>query len=126
MERISGKKNEFISLLKMTAPGTALREGLDNVLRDGDQIYFADDVDSIVSKCEELLKQDPITLYAKAARAAKEIVERHTQYHRMKFKLDTVRRYRANGNQLDVRFPFFLPEVDLNDEIKYAVRSTVE
>ena len=33
MERISGKKNEFINLLKMTAPGTPLREGLDNVLR---------------------------------------------------------------------------------------------
>ncbi len=95
---------------------------LDKVLRDGDQVYFADNVEGIVAKCEELLKQDPVTLYAKAARAAKEIVERHTQYHRMKFKLDTVRRYRANGNRLDVDFPFFLPEVNLEEEMKYAVR----
>lgn len=32
MERISGKKSELINLLKKTAPGTPLREGLDNVL----------------------------------------------------------------------------------------------
>lgn len=95
---------------------------LDKVLRDGDQVYFADNVEGIVAKCEELLKQDPVTLYAKAARAAKEIVERHTQYHRMKFKLNTVSRYRANGNRLDVDFPFFLPEVNLEEEMKYAVR----
>ena len=45
MERISGKKNEFINLLKMTAPGTALREGLDNVLRakTGGLIVLTDD-----------------------------------------------------------------------------------
>ena len=45
MERISGKKNELISLLKMTAPGTPLREGLDNVLRakTGVLIVLTDD-----------------------------------------------------------------------------------
>ena len=45
MERISGKKNEFINLLKMTAPGTPLREGLDNVLRakTGGLIVLTDD-----------------------------------------------------------------------------------
>lgn len=96
---------------------------LDKVLRDGDQVYFADNVDGVIAKCEELLQQDPVELYAKAARAAKEIVERHTQYHRMKFKLDTVRRYRENGNRLDVVFPFFLPEVDLQEEMKYAART---
>lgn len=95
---------------------------LDRVLRDGDQIYFADDIDDIITKCEELLKQDPVELYAKAARAAKEVVERHTQYHRMKFKLDTVKRFIDNDKKLDVKFPFFLPEVDLNEEMKYAVR----
>ena len=95
---------------------------LDRVLRDGDQIYFADDIDGVIAKCEELLKQDPVELYAKAARAAKEVVERHTQYHRMKFKLDTVKRFIDNDKKLDVKFPFFLPEVDLNEEMKYAVR----
>ena len=33
MERISGKKKELLNLLKKIAPGTPLREGLDNVLR---------------------------------------------------------------------------------------------
>lgn len=95
---------------------------LDKVLREGDQIYFADDIDGVIAKCEELLKQDPVELYAKAARAAKEVVERHTQYQRMKFKLDTVKRFIDNDKKLDVKFPFFLPEVDLNEEMKYAVR----
>lgn len=45
MERISGKKNELINLLKKTAPGTPLREGLDNVLRakTGGLIVLTDD-----------------------------------------------------------------------------------
>ncbi len=45
MERISGKKNELLNLLKMTAPGTPLREGLDNVLRakTGGLIVLTDD-----------------------------------------------------------------------------------
>ncbi len=45
MERITGKKNEFMNLLKMTAPGTLLREGLDNVLRakTGGLIVLTDD-----------------------------------------------------------------------------------
>lgn len=45
MERIAGKKSELISLLKKTAPGTPLREGLDNVLRakTGGLIVLTDD-----------------------------------------------------------------------------------
>jgi len=45
MERISGKKGELITLLKKTAPGTPLREGMDNVLRakTGGLIVLTDD-----------------------------------------------------------------------------------
>jgi diadenylate cyclase len=45
MERIAGKKSELLSLLKITAPGTPLREGLDNVLRakTGGLIVLTDD-----------------------------------------------------------------------------------
>ena len=45
MERLGGKKNELINLLKKTAPGTPLREGLDNVLRakTGGLIVLTDD-----------------------------------------------------------------------------------
>ena len=95
---------------------------LDKILRDGDQIYFADDIPSVIAKVEELLQKDPVELYAKAAKAATEISKKHTQYNRMKFKLETVKRFVANGGKLDVEFSFFLPEVDLNDEMKYAVR----
>ena len=45
MERVGGKKTELINLLKRTAPGTPLREGLDNVLRakTGGLIVLTDD-----------------------------------------------------------------------------------
>lgn len=96
---------------------------LDKVLRDGDQVYFVDDISGVIAKCEELLKQDPKELYARAARAAADVAARHTQYHRMKFKIETAIRYRENGGILDVKFPFFLPEVDLEEEKKYAIRA---
>ena len=95
---------------------------LDKVLRNEDHCYFENSIEEIINRCEQLLKEDPKTLYSKAAKAAKYIEEKHTQYHRIKFKIDTVKRYIANNNKLDVQFPFFLPEVDLDEEIKYATR----
>lgn len=95
---------------------------LDKIVRDGDQVYFADSVKDIVAKCEWLLHQDSTELYYKSSQAAKEIEKRHTQYHRMKFKLDTVKRYLANGRKLSVEFPFFLPEVDVAQELPFATR----
>jgi hypothetical protein len=59
-------------------------------------------------------------LYNKAASASKYIEDKHTQYHRMKFKIETVKKYIANGRILDVKFPFFLPEVNLSEENKFA------
>jgi hypothetical protein len=44
----------------------------------------------------------------------------------MKFKIDTVKKYIANNNTLDVKFPFFLPEVDIENEMKYAIRTRKE
>lgn len=96
---------------------------LDKIFRDNEHVYFADDIDGVIDTCERLLKTDPEELYKKAARAAEYITERHTQYHRIKFKLDTAKRYLDNNRKLDVRFPFFLDEVDLKKEKKYAVRS---
>ena len=95
---------------------------LDKILRNNDQCYFADDVDEVIHRCEELLKTDPEKLYLKAANAAKYIEEKHTQYHRMKFEIDTIQRYIKNNNKLNVSFPFFLPEVNLQDEISYAIK----
>jgi spore maturation protein CgeB len=96
---------------------------LDKVLRNGDHVYFADDIDQVIDTCERLLKMAPEALYAKAAKAARYVAERHTQYHRMLFKINTIKRYLANGRKLDVEFPFFLDEVDLNLERLYAVRT---
>lgn len=95
---------------------------LDNVLRNEDHCYFASNIDELIHKCEELLASDPQLLYQKSAQAAKYIEERHTQYHRMKFKIDTVKRYIKNDNKIDVKFPFFLDGIDLSVENKFATR----
>lgn len=96
----------------------------DRVLRPDDHLYFVHDIPQLVKKIDSLLDADPGTLYRKAGDAAKYIEQKHTQYHRMKFKIDTVKRYMENNHQLDVHFPFFLPEVDLNEERRYAIRSS--
>lgn len=96
---------------------------LDRILRDGEHVYFVESSDKVIKKCDELLASDPQELYKKAGHAARFIAERHTQYHRLKFELDTVRRYVANGCKLDVQFPFFLPEVDLLIEKQFSVRA---
>lgn len=95
---------------------------LNRVLRDQDHCYFCGSIDEIIETCDRLLKIEPKELYAKAAKAADYVAEKHTQYHRMRFKLETAMRYRSNGYRLDVSFPFFLPEVNLGNEGKYAIR----
>jgi hypothetical protein len=95
---------------------------LGQILRDGEHVYFVDSVEGILDKCEALLSIDPQKLYQKASVAAHYIAERHTQYNRLKFELTTAYRYRANGNKLDVEFPFFLPEIDVSAEKLHAIR----
>lgn len=83
MERVTGKMSELISLLKKTAPGTPLREGLDNVLRakTGGLIVLTDDpainemvtggfvIDSVYSPASlyELAKMDGAIILNKDA-----------------------------------------------------------
>ena len=93
---------------------------LDRVVRDGDHVYFADSVDDVIANVERLLKEDPDVLYAKSAAAAKEMVEHHTQYHRMKFKLSCALEYMRKGSDFIPPFDFFLPEVDVESEAKFA------
>lgn len=96
---------------------------LGKIFRDKDHIYFARDIKSLIKKVDLLLDSNPDEIYKKASLAAKYIGEKHTQYHRMKFKIDTVKNYIANDFHLiNVYFPFFLPEVDLKEESKYALR----
>lgn len=98
---------------------------LNKILRENEHVYFVDSADQIIPKCDELLSLDPSELYEKAGRAAAYIADRHTQYHRLKFELDTALRFKANGFKLDVEFPFFLPEVDLKEEKIHAIRGEV-
>ena len=94
----------------------------DNILRNNDHFYFSKDIKDVIGRCDELLDAEPNELYQKAAKAAQYIEEKHTHYHRMKFIIDTVKRFVKNNNQLDVHFPFFLPEVNLVEENEYAAR----
>jgi len=93
---------------------------LDKIVRDGDQVYFADGIDGVIANVERLLKEDPIALYNKSAAAAKEMMERHTQYHRMKFKLACALEYMRHGQSFSPPFDFFLPEVDTASESKFS------
>ena len=102
-------------------PTVELRVGrLGNILRDSDQVYFAEDIDDVIDIVERLLKEDPVALYAKAGVAAKEMEARHTQYHRMKFKLSCAKAFMFDGENFSPPFDFFLPEVDVKSEMKYA------
>lgn len=93
---------------------------LDKVLRDGDQVYFADDIPGVIAAVERLLSEDPAVLYAKSAAAAKEMTARHTQYHRMKFKLACARDFMRDREGFSPPFDFFLPETDMVEETKHA------
>lgn len=95
---------------------------LDKILRDKEHLYFAENIKDLMNTIDRLLEAEPTQIYAKAAKAAQYISEKHTQYHRMKFKVDTAKRYIANNHKLDVKFPFFLPEVDLEKEKNFAIR----
>ena len=44
------------------------------------------------------------------------------EFEKFYFKIDTVKRYIKNNNKLDVKFPFFLNEIDLSVEHKFATR----
>ncbi len=90
---------------------------LDKIIRNNDHCYFVNDIDEVIDRCESLLKSDKQILYYKAANAAKYIEEKHTQYHRMKFKIRTILNY---INKKPLNFPYFLPEVNINIERKFA------
>jgi hypothetical protein len=94
-----------------------------NIFRDNDHCYYISDSEQLIEKLEQIFRIKDDELVFRANNAAKYIMENHTQYHRMKFKIDTVKRYIANSYRLDVKFPFFLPEVKINEEIKFAIRN---
>ena len=96
---------------------------LENILRKDDHCYYANDTDEVIEVTEKLLKEDKEKIFNKSMQAAYYIDEKHTQYHRMKFEIETIKKYKKNNYKLSVEFPFFLPEIDLNEEKKFAIRS---
>lgn len=113
----------FIEISSSVPTVELLVPRLDKILRNNDHCYFADDIDEVIAICERLLNNDPEQLYRKAAKAAYYIGENHSDYHRMKFQLETVKNYLQNGKKLIVKYPFFLSEVDLSEEYKFAIRN---
>lgn len=95
---------------------------LDKIFRNNDHCYFVNDVDQVIERCEQLLKVDKEELYGKAASAAKYVGAKHTDFHRMKFMLETTKGYLENGNRLDIVFPYFLPEVNLETEHNHSLK----
>lgn len=93
---------------------------LNKILREDDQVYFADSIDGIIATCERLLKTNPIDLYAKAAKAAEGIATRHTQYNRLKFQLSVAQEFKVHGDKMEIPFDYFLPEVNLEEERGHA------
>lgn len=82
---------------------------LDKVLRNNDHVYFVKNIKELLEKIDDLPNGENRETYHNASIAAKYIEEKHTQYHRMKFKKDTVKRFIDKDHILDVDFPFFLP-----------------
>lgn len=79
-------------------------------------------MEDVIELCVKLLKVEPEEIYEKAAIAARYVEEKHIQYQRMKFQLETAKHYRENKEILDIDFPFFLPEVNIEEEKKFAIR----
>ncbi|GET24471.1 glycosyltransferase [Prolixibacter sp. NT017] len=96
---------------------------LNKIFRDGDHVYFENNFKDLIKRVDLLLDKDPNELYSQAAQAGQYIEEKHTQYHRMRFKIDTAKRYIQNDYKLNVSFPFFLPEVNLAEEYQFAVKT---
>jgi glycosyltransferase involved in cell wall biosynthesis len=100
--------------------------GMERILRDDDHWFLFKNKDELIQKIDAILDEDIVIRSERAKRAAKYIRDKHTQYHRMKFVVQTVMRYRE-AKLKGLRppkpdFDYFLPEVDLKEESKSAVR----
>ncbi|MDT0642306.1 hypothetical protein RM553_05620 [Zunongwangia sp. F363] len=96
-----------------------------NVLRNNDHVYWVDSIGGITDRIDRLLDEDASQLYQKSSLAAQYIEDRHTQYHRMKFKMVVSKHYIEHKN-LKIDFPYFLDEVDIIEEHKFATRLKAE
>lgn len=100
---------------------------LDQILRENKHCYFFDDIGGLLTLCDRLLDSDPKDLYEQANLSARYVEERHTQYQRAKFIVETVKRYHGEKHAKQphrvLQFPFFLDTVDQDEERRFAVRN---
>ena len=99
---------------------------LDTILKPDWHCYYAHDVSSVIAQCDRLLNSDPAGLYKQSAQAAQDISRRHTQYHRMKFLVQTCKKYQNNGGTLSpqsLEFPYFADSVNIENEFPHCFLS---
>ncbi|MDG5814694.1 glycosyltransferase [Chitinispirillales bacterium ANBcel5] len=101
--------------------------GVEKILRNDEHWYLVTE-ENILKKIDELLDTDPEALREKAQNTRGYILEKHTNYERMKNMLKICKEYVTTKNQQSFKpsLDYLLPEIDKNREIKYATRLLVK
>ena len=98
---------------------------LEKILRQDDHVYFIRDSHEMTDRIDRLLEMGNNERLERSINAARYILDRHTQYHRMKFLVHTAATYRAavqDGRCAPKpEFDFFLPEINPESEHPYAL-----
>ena len=63
---------------------------VDRIFQSGEHWHLYRDKDELLGKCDELLDADEAAILSQAKAAADYIYRKHTQYHRMKFAVQTM------------------------------------
>lgn len=92
----------------------------EKILADGENVAYVHSNEELVSVCEKILAEPFDEQQERLRGTVKLIRERHTQEKRVDTIL-SVAESLQNGNDGQLRFWHFLPNVDLNKEKKFAV-----
>ena len=100
---------------------------INRFLRENDHWYLAHDEKSMIRQIDGLLAQDPTDRLARAHRTASYVHEKFSQLGMMRFLVTTLQQGRSSqisGKTARIpKIPFFLPEVNLDDEEQFATRN---
>lgn len=100
---------------------------INNLLRENDHWYLAHDAKSMVGQIDGLLAQDPSERFASAHQTAHYVFNKFSQLAMMRFLVTTLQQGRSSqisGKTARIpKIPFFLPEVNLDDEEQFATRN---
>ena len=93
----------------------------ETVLRDGEHIHFVRKGESVCNVCKNILQISQEELDDIGMRTRAFIMERHTVENRVDTILSVVERLRGRSSQL--RLWHFLPEINVESELKFAGRN---